>query len=591
MRPVSSQYLTAIQQHRTKGYRNRFRVEVFLGLVDETAKNDSTYTYSPELFYSDFDGMYDPDRTIEESYATWEKDTWRVDGTQRFQPSGRTGHAQQGYITFSTSDSSGQFATTQFLDFRFAIRHSIVGITVTFDELFPIPTRMLVLVYEGNTQIANFDFNDTDITDYIFSPELRLENFDRIVLQFPDGRPNQRIRINAIEFGIGYLFHSDQVFSFTHTRAGHPLSLSLPKNDLEFTLRNDDERFTADSESSVVQFLMIGQKCELRYAYDLSWDEFEWFHGGIFYLRSWNATGYMATFSGVSVFEHLTETTYEKSVFDNATHTMLEYANNVMSDTGLTRWRFDAAALTSTQTRLPLPIDTHAAELQLIANATRTILAQDDNEFVYFQPYGGLTNPTGVVLTHDDTIGNPEVTLLPACRDSIVQFTGVHVSAGAEIVEISKAAIEPGVRTQIKHDLVTDLNFVAIDPGVTIVSQEHYAYVSYVTTSGVTGEVALQGRENVYETYSFVMDRLIDNGQDSEIENPIINTQDNAIATKNLATEYYGGRIQYAFQNLGYPELDFGDVIVYNDRRVVVLENVITGNGGGLSGSLRLRGG
>lgn len=591
MRKVSSQYLQTIQQHRDRGYRNKVTAELFLGLVDDTAKADSTYTYSPEIFYSNFENMYDPDITITESYATWERNSWRVDGTQRFQPTDMN-YYTQGYITHDISTGTGAFVRPQFMDFRFSIRHSIVGVTIRFDERFPRPDQVNITVYEGTNIVGEFEYIGDEVYSHDFAPELRIENFDRILIEFRRTNPNQRIHINEVEFGIGYLYLSDAIISLTHTRAGHPLSTEIPKNEIQFTLRNDAGRFTADSGSSVVQFLMIGQKAVLTYGYDLDGTgNFEYFQGGIFYLKSWSASGFNATFNGTSVFERLTETYYDMAVFDNVERTMKDYADNVLASTGLTRYNTSLPVLASTKTKLPLPIITQAACLQLIANATRTILSQDDKEFIYFTPYDGMGVSTGVKLVSKDVIDQPTVTLVPACRDSIVQYTGVFVDAAMETTDISKIVVEPGFRTQVRHNLCTGLNFVAIDSGIAIISQEHYAYVSYVTTAGVSGEVVLRGKQNVYDSYGFVSERLIDNGQDTEMDNPIVNYRSDATEINNNASEYYSGRIQYSLSTLGYPELDFADVLDYNDRRVIVLSNQITMSGGAMRGTLVLRGG
>ena len=95
MRPVSNAYREAIQLHRTQGFRNAMHAEISFGVFADGAKEDSTYTISAGVAFSDADNMYRENQSVATSYAMWENDFFRLDGAQTFLP--QSWHASQGY--------------------------------------------------------------------------------------------------------------------------------------------------------------------------------------------------------------------------------------------------------------------------------------------------------------------------------------------------------------------------------------------------------------------------------------------------------------------------------------------------------------
>lgn len=84
MFPVSTAYKEAIQLHRKQGFRNTFKARIYLGAFDPTAMgdvvlSDNGHTAQSTLANINAEAVYT-------SYATWENNSFSLDGLQRFMP-------------------------------------------------------------------------------------------------------------------------------------------------------------------------------------------------------------------------------------------------------------------------------------------------------------------------------------------------------------------------------------------------------------------------------------------------------------------------------------------------------------------------
>lgn len=377
MRPVSDTYREAIQLHRTRGVRNQMHVEVSFGLFADGAKEDSTYLISPGVSFSDADNMYHGESPATTSYVMWEKDCFRLDGVQTFLPN--SNYAAQGYVSTVLADPNGLFSSPPTITVSFGQHYSVVGLSFLFDETAGLaPTQVNVKTYDGEALLEDETASNNGGAE--FKPEFMLDNFDGMAIRFTHGKPYQRLRLTQLLFGVGYIYRGDDIISSRHKRVSHPLSLSLPQNELQFTLFNEDGRYDIDTDNSVVRFFQKEQKILVRYGYDVSGvGDIEWFDAGIFYLETWDVKGSQATFTARDIFYKLTQTMFYKDWFGaDLQRTMAQKAAAVLEDAGITNYYVNQFIAQYTSW-LPLPYASHAECLQLLANATQSTLDQDDD--------------------------------------------------------------------------------------------------------------------------------------------------------------------------------------------------------------------
>ena len=131
----------------------------------------------------------------------------------------------------------------------------------------------------------------------------------------------------------------------------------------------------------------------------------EWLSPSTYWLQSWQTDGVNATFTCKDIFNRLNTTTYKKGVLDTKMHSLRDLAAGVFSDAGITDYWADDWGLQSTFTNLPLQYDSHASNLQLIANLGRSSLEQSPEGGVIFR-YREQIEPSAMGVF---TFGAPQV--------------------------------------------------------------------------------------------------------------------------------------------------------------------------------------
>lgn len=380
MKSVSDQYRAAIQRHREYGVRNPMHAQISFGLFDATAQDDATVITSAMLPYASKSGLETGENTITESYATWEQDYFRLDGSQYFLPT--SDFKEQGFISTAISNDDGEFTSNPYIDIAFTTLHSMVGVTLQFDTVTEtFPTDFNIEIYEGGTLKKTVSV--TDNTDVVFKDEIGIEEADRIRIVFLKTRPHNRIRANSLVYGIAYLFGDQELMQIQHNRSTNAISMELPSESLVFTAFNGDGLFDIDASNSMVAFLREGQQVTVRYGCEIDSDgTIEWPEGFTYWLESWETSGTSATFTCRDIFSQLLMTTYKKGILDTQMHRLIQLAIDVLQDSGITDyWVYDYG-LQITWTNLPLQYVSHAENLQLIANMGRSSLEQS--------PSGGI---------------------------------------------------------------------------------------------------------------------------------------------------------------------------------------------------------
>ena len=363
MYPVSNRYREAMSAPIREC---KALARIYLGLFDATASPDAAIAASDAAFFSDPDAV-NTDQQVEISYAAFEHEYFRLDGKQNLLPNSAAQILAQGWVSATQADANGVFLDPPQIDITFGMTHRLIGLTFTFGTTEEdMPQQITVLAYRNDQQIAS---KTLQVTDFVYRAELLLEDVDKLVLRYDQAHaPFGRARLAHLEFGMGYSYQNNEILEITEKHTDSPVALELPSGSLSFSLRNTDNRFGVDSDSALVRFFSEGQQVQVDYGIQTSGTE-EWITGGIWYLSGWKIDGEKATFSAEDRIAQLTKTTYEKGVYDWEIHYMPEYAKNVLLDAGLTEDEFYLdPSISGFYASAPMPITSHAAALQLIAN-------------------------------------------------------------------------------------------------------------------------------------------------------------------------------------------------------------------------------
>jgi len=437
MYSVSSAYRKAIQLHRAQGVRNRSYAQIYIGQFDASARGDATLVINDGgVDYSDFSSI-NTDAEQGVAYATWEQDFFRLDGVQRFLPERAADWEQQGFISARLSGADGSFLEPVVLTMRFSGLHRMSGITLLFDDTSDS--------YANQFTVETYLNDDPVETHVVTNSEpkyegiLTLSEHNRMSLTFHStARPYQRLRLQHILFGIGFVYSNEEIMNVVLKRATSPVSLELPSNQLHFSLYNEDGIFTPDSPSSVSSFFSQDQECKLMLGYDVSGTgDTEWIGTGKFWLSEWTVDGITARFEAADIIERMSAGTYRRGIYGSKTAAAM--IDDVMADFGYDNYDASSHELENTIITNPLPVGSHAECLQLIANSVMCTLETDADGRVFFRSRAAAA-PESVTANQTDTfLPGSDLEHLTVFDDEITEYTsweqdGFALSGGMRFV-------------------------------------------------------------------------------------------------------------------------------------------------------------
>lgn len=107
------------------------------------------------------------------------------------------------------------------------------------------------------------------------------------------------------------VFTKSDLLSFTHRQTGCLVSGELPKNHIEFTLDNSDDKWNPSNPTGLERYLSERLKITLRYGFKID-GVIRWIPGGVFYLSEWHTSpnGIEANFIARDILEYMMDKPY-----------------------------------------------------------------------------------------------------------------------------------------------------------------------------------------------------------------------------------------------------------------------------------------
>lgn len=420
MHAVSGAYRDAIQLHRAQGVRNRSYANIYIGQFDVSARGDAALAINDNgLFYSNFSEV-NSDAKQEAAYATWEQDFFRLDGVQRFLPQKVKDIEKQGFVSAAMSGADGFFAEPVVLTISFTELHRMSGITLLFDDTSDaFASEFTIATYINADPV---ELHEIENTDAKYEGILTLTEHNRMVITFhATSRPFQRLRLQHLLFGIGFVYDNDEIMDIALKRSTSPVSLELPSTSLGFSLYNENGIFTPDSPGSVSSFFSQEQECSIAFGYDVTGaGGVEWVGAGKFLLSDWTADGIDARFNCNDIIDRMSTGTYRRGTYGSKTAKAM--IDDVMTDYGCDDYDANAQELEDTIITNPLPVVSHAECLQLVANCAMCTLETSATGRIYFRSRVSAV-PEGITASHQALLlPCSDESNLVAYEDSIIDY-------------------------------------------------------------------------------------------------------------------------------------------------------------------------
>lgn len=165
----------------------------------------------------------------------FELNSMLLDGEAIFLPEEEL--AQIGFISEEMSNENSEFQTPISIELTATEAYTSNGIALRFDEIKNIyATHLNIKWYNGETLLDDMDFYPQSA--YYFCNN-KVDFYNKIVITiYAINVPNNRFRLNAIEYGIKVEFGADELKSAKIIQEIDPISTSIPISPFDFSIES-----------------------------------------------------------------------------------------------------------------------------------------------------------------------------------------------------------------------------------------------------------------------------------------------------------------------------------------------------------------
>ena len=369
-------------------------VEVSLGIADPDALVDASTRDNGAIYISNTSSLTNGVDKKPIPYCTLEQNLWVLNGERTaLQESESNDDGYIGDVLCNEVCVFNEKMPTITVDFSKVFKNIIPGITITWSETYgEFADNFIVIAYSGDNIVAEKEVINNKYVKTLVVVDI--EEYDKIVIQVKKWcLPYRRARVEEIFVGLDKVYGKGNLFDYSHSQVVDPVSTSLPKVEIKFSINNVDGEYNPYNAEGLNKYLMERQEVKSRYGLRLDDGSIEWINGGTFYLSEWYAkqNGMTADFSARDLLEFMSAIYHdnitqiaERSLYDLALN-ILQSANLPLNSDGTVKWVIDES-LKSIYTKAPLPEDSQANCLQLIANAAECALYQDRTGTLRIEP-------------------------------------------------------------------------------------------------------------------------------------------------------------------------------------------------------------
>lgn len=132
----------------------------------------------------------------EHVYADMTQNFFSLDESMYFLPNDEQEYLKTGFVSASVSDENGNFEINPTITLTLPAGYVYYGVYLNFDGNPPQEAKITTYYYDELQEENTFDITEKET---IISHEFKI--FDKMVIEFTKGQPNNRVLINKIAFG------------------------------------------------------------------------------------------------------------------------------------------------------------------------------------------------------------------------------------------------------------------------------------------------------------------------------------------------------------------------------------------------------
>lgn len=353
------QVTSAYKEEMKKPLRGHTLMRVNIGVINQEAQGSAKVS-SETAYFSNLEKPLN-NYVVDALYATAEQNYSSVDGRMYFLPKEKADCVlNQGIVSKEIEGT---------IDFIFPVPVDLRGVTIDFGKAYPeaftIVTGQSWKDVIGNTKSKY-------VCDEVFKGTTTLSI---IPIKMVNGKG--RLHIHEIIMGIGIYFNERNILSASKKEHISPIMEALPTIDFRLSVNNKDRAYDIENEKSTVNFLELGQKVQAFMGQEIE-DRIEWLQVGTLKLKEWSADDDRMSFTAIDFLSGLTGK-YRKGKFYPQGISIHDLCLDVLTDAGVDPREFYIDEyLKTVKIKNPIPVVSHREALQLLSNAGRCLLYQDE---------------------------------------------------------------------------------------------------------------------------------------------------------------------------------------------------------------------
>ena len=353
------QVTSAYKEEMKKPLRGHTLMRVNIGVINQEAQG-SAIVSSETAYFSNLSKPLN-NYVVDALYATTEQNYSTVDGRMYFLPREKSDCVlNQGIVS---KEIKG------IIDFIFPVPVDLRGVTIDFGKTYP---EEFTIVTDQSFKDVTGNNKSKYVCDEVFKGTTTLSIIPNKMVN-----GHGRLHIHEIIMGIGIYFNERNILSASKKEHISPIMEALPTIDFRLSVNNKDRAYDIENEKSTVNFLELGQKMQAFLGQEIE-DRIEWLQVGTLKLKEWSADDDKMSFTAIDVLSGLTGK-YRKGKFYPQGISIYDLCLDVLTDAGVDPREFYIDEyLKAVKIKNPIPAVSHREALQLLSNAGRCLLYQDE---------------------------------------------------------------------------------------------------------------------------------------------------------------------------------------------------------------------
>ena len=353
------QVTSAYKEEMKKPLRGHTLMRVNIGVINQEAQG-SAIASSETAYFSNLSKPLN-NYVVDALYATTEQNYSTVDGRMYFLPREKSDCVlNQGIVS---KEIKG------IIDFIFPVPVDLRGVTIDFGKTYP---EEFTIVTDQSFKDVTGNNKSKYVCDEVFKGTTTLSIIPNKMVN-----GHGRLHIHEIIMGIGIYFNERNILSASKKEHISPIMEALPTIDFRLSVNNKDRAYDIENEKSTVNFLELGQKVQAFMGQEIE-DRIEWLQVGTLKLKEWSADDDKMSFTAIDFLSGLIGK-YRKGKFYPQGISIYDLCLDVLTDAGVDPREFYIDEyLKAVKIKNPIPVVTHREALQLLSNAGRCLLYQDE---------------------------------------------------------------------------------------------------------------------------------------------------------------------------------------------------------------------